>query len=357
MAQLGSMRLLAISFVVIAVILIGDAVATLYGHSDYSAEVAMGDDSVDVIVSVEGTELYSLLVSENGDYTGVTTLYVYLDGSRPSPVPYRTQARYLEDLETMLATRGITDVVYVDAERLGDALIGSTMVGGCVGKGLVVVSGALPDTVYTGKSVDPIFQWMSAGGTLYWAGGLIGERYATEDRLVSVVGYERLFFGSPCLNRDDASVADDKDDYTEMLSLASDDLSYAVDVDGIRDGRKALGIGYSGDGYTSVSLVQFGRGMVCVLAGECDRDQRCDMAQVIASGIGPATVVVGYETVSVTGYEERTVSLQPSGGNLTAYVYIGEGEVLYGSLFVLEADSSRRPRGRGGPICIYPLVT
>lgn len=334
MVELSDRRILAISFAVIAVVLVGDAAISFLGHSDYSADAVLNGDTVDVTVSVEGTELYSIMVSENGDYTSVETLYIYLDRSRPSDVSYRMQRSYAGDLVDLLTTRGLTDVVYVDAEQLGEVLREDSGSGECAGKGLVVVSGALPDTVYTGKASDAIFRWMSAGGSLYWAGGLIGEKYATEHRLVEVDGYEEMFFGTQCLNHGDVSDAEVADEFADMLSLVCDDLSYAVDVDGIPKGRTALGIGYSADGYSSVSLVQYGKGMVCVLSGECSRGQSSDMAQVIASGMGPSSVVVGYEAMSVTGYEVRAVDVGCCGeGNITAYVSIGEDEVLYASLF------------------------
>lgn len=345
MAPLGDRKILILALAVIPVILVGDAALCFLGHEDYSAEASLNGDTVDYEVWAEGTEVYTVLISDNGGYAGVETVYLYLDEDRPTNVPGLTdQEGYLEALAESLETRGVEDIRYLDADGLREALRGDLRSGSCEGKGLVVVSGALPDTVYQGRSSDAILRWMSAGGSLYWAGGLVGEVYSTEGSLVPVDGYEGLFFGAECLNHEGYGVTDEKAGgrYASMLSLRCNDVTYGVDVSRVGDGREALGIGFTAGGYTSVSLVQYGRGMVCVVGGSPSGEQAGDLAQVIASGMGPSTETVAYEEGSVTGGIRRALQVDGGQSALSAYVFIGESEVVYASLIRLRRWSRVR---------------
>lgn len=332
----GSDRFLTIIAVAfIAFLLIGEAIVYTSGRDDYGSSAKLVDGDVEYVVSAEGSKVYSVVVSENGGHAPVSQVYFYFDEDRPVNTGDYTldQREYLGYLEAQLGVRGVSEVVWLDAEELGDRIeadIGSS----CAGKGLVCISGALPDTVYTGAGSDPIFEWMSAGGSLFWTGGLTGEAYSTEDGIVHVSGYQELFFGAECLNTDgpEKAFSEASGGYTGALSLQCNDVTFGVDTSLVPEGRAALGLGFEEDGYTSVSLVQFGDGMVCVFGGMYPKFQESDIAQVIAAGLGPESRIVGVAEGSVSGTSSGTVRIGLGHTNVSAYIYLGGYYLVYGSL-------------------------
>ena len=190
-----------IAVALLAIILIGEVIVYTSDYTDYSAEAELEGDSLGYQVSADGSKTYSVVVNDNGTYDGIDRLYIYFDESYPAnyedvDVSIGAQALdqeyYLEQVVNLLKPRNFHDITYVDAEQLADALAGDLASDGCGTAGLLVISGALPDTVYTGNADDTIFQWMSEGGSLYWLGNLIGECYATADGLRHVENYQEL---------------------------------------------------------------------------------------------------------------------------------------------------------------------
>ena len=219
-----------IAVALLAIILIGEVIVYTSDYTDYSAEAGLEGDSLGYQVSADGSKTYSVVVNDNGTYDGIDRLYIYFDESYPAnyedvDVSIGAQALdqkyYLEQVVNLLKPRNFHDITYVDAEQLADALAGDLASDGCGTAGLLVISGVLPDTVYTGNADDAIFQWMSGGGSLYWLGNLIGECYATTDGLQHVDGYQELFFGAECLNTggiDTAYSEVDGNGYTHALA-------------------------------------------------------------------------------------------------------------------------------------------
>ena len=185
----------------LAVVVIGEAVVYTSDYTDYSADASLSDGILDYTVSADGSKVYSVVVSDDGGFAGIDRLYLYYDETYPSDyeavdadvgAPKFDQHYYLEQVAGLLEFRGISDVRFVNAAELGAALQSDIENGTCRGTGLVVVSGALPDTVYEGNGDDPVFGWMNAGGSLYWAGNALGMNYATPEGLVPVDDYMDL---------------------------------------------------------------------------------------------------------------------------------------------------------------------
>ncbi len=331
-----------IAVAMIAVILIGEVVVYTSDYTDYSADASMEDGVISYTVSADGSKTYSVVVSSNG--SKIQTLYLYYDETYPSDVedieadvgaPALTQSYHLSQLVQLLEYRGVTDVVYVNAAELRSTLEGLVADGSSSGTGLVCMSGVLPETVYTGSSEDLIFQWLSDGGYLYWAGNLIGYGYGTADgEIVEVENYQELFFGSACLNTGETDrVYDECSDngYVSALSLQNNHVKYGVNADLIT-GRSALSLGFEGDGYASITAVSYGGGAIFVFGGDYIDYQRYDMAQVIAAGIGPDSEIVEVATGSVKGTCEGTVTVEAEKfDGLSAYIYLGGYYVVYGT--------------------------
>ena len=337
----------AIAVALLAVILIGEVVVYTSDYTDYSAEASYSDGVVYYSVSADGSKDYSVVISDNGQYEAVTKLYLYYDESYASDVEdveadvgatALTQSYYLEQLVELLEYRHVQDVEYVDAQGLADALSACVSSGSSAGVGLVCVNGALPDTVYTGQEGDLILQWLKGGGSLYWAGNALGTEYATSDGIVELGSEcQALFLGAECLNGDeDLDRAYDEwpdNDYRSALSLSNNCVKYGVDPSKVTD-RSCLALGYGADGYASVAAVQVGSGAVFVFGGDYTDYQRYDMAQIIASGIGPWSELVALEEGTATrGTSSGEAEVGTGYEGLAAYVYLGGYYPVYGKLF------------------------
>ena len=330
----GDLRLIAVAIAVMAVLVIGEVIVYTSDYTDYSADASMDGGAVSYSISGHGSKNYSVVVSDNGSYGPIERLYIYQDDSYRTnyeKVTVAVGAReldmgyYVEQMAPTLRYRGIQDVTVLDAEGLKEALESDIASGGCSGAGLVMISGAFPDTVYKGSADDVVMTWISAGGSLYWVGNLIGSCYATQDSLVPVDGYQELFFGSECLNDSGGKAYGEvqSNDYCSLLSLKNNQVRYAVDCSKI-DGRSALAVGFqSEEGYSSAALVSYGSGMVAVIAGDYSNMQREDLAQIIASGIGPESHVIGTATGTVSGNASGTIAVTPASGECRAFIYLG----------------------------------
>lgn len=336
---------IVIAIAVLAIVVIGEVVVYTSDYTDYSAEASLDDGKLSFSVSADGSKEYATIVMDDGGFEPISRLYLYYDHSYPSDyeavdadvgAPVFNQEYYLEQLKELLGFRSTIDIRFVDATELGEILDREIQNDTCHGSGLVVVSGALPETVYTGKSTDAIFGWMDAGGSLYWAGNALGMNYATPNGLVPVDDYQELFFGGECLY-----TGDDNKAYNEVssngfrgaLSLMNNDIRYGVNPELVGQDRRSLCIGYESNGYCSIGMVQHGEGMICVFGGQLSNFQRYDIAQVIAAGLSPWSELLDVRTGEVTrGSVSDTIEGLPD-ENVSVYIYLGGYYPVYGKLF------------------------
>ena len=327
---------------IVATVLVGEVYVYTFNTDRYSSEVSMAADGIDYSVTSGGTSPYSVLVFDNGSFEKSSKYYVYYDPDRGSnieevfvPVGARafTQEYYISQLIKMLEYRGITDVEILNAANLRAAM-DSDILTGNITNGLIVLSGALPDTIYQGGASDTVFDWLQNGGRLYWAGNLLGAYYSVVGGVIEApAGYQTLFLGSECLNTGDTERAMSditSNDLRHTLSLMNNNIKYGVDTAGLSG--TYLEIGYAEEGYSSIVMTEFGNGMICVLAGDYSNNQRHDLAQIISSGICHLSAPAGYaggtvERSTVTGHIDVTFT---SGNNYVIYVYYGGYYPIYG---------------------------
>lgn len=327
------LRLAVIAIAIIAVLVAGEIVVYTSDYTDYSASASIDGDLVSYEISATGSKEYSVVVSDNGSHRQTERLYIYQDDS------YKTdysdvlvavgareldQAYYIEQLGPTLRYRGIHDIEILDADALRERLISDAESGQSSTAGLVMLSGAFPSTVYTGSADDPVMKWISSGGSLFWIGNLIGACYATHDALVPVEGYQELFFGAECLNTSGGKAYSEVDSngYCSALSLKNNQLAYAVDCSRVT-GRTALPVGFASDGYSSAALISYGSGMVCVIAGDYSNMQREDLAQIISSGIGPESMIIGRAFGIASGTASGSFHVDAAAGHVSAFIYLG----------------------------------
>ena len=335
---------MVIAVAMIAILVIGEVIVYTSDSSDYSADIGMEDGVIEYDLGSRDSKVFDILVNDNNGYEAVHKLYLYLDtgyaskysvdeadvGAAPTDQEY-----YLEQLVQLLEYRSDIETEFVDASQLREVMEDGVASGDCSGTGLVVVSGALPDTVYTGSLDDTVFDWISLGGTMYWAGGMIGAYYATTDDVYPVSDYQTLFFGSDCLNTGDVTKAYsvvESNDYTSALSLSNNDVTYAVSQTALPEGTQSLSIGYEEDGYSSITLVGSGSGSVVVFGGQLGNFQRYDMAQVIASGIGPSSEIVEHVHGTVSGSASGEIDV--GSADVAVYVYLGGYYPVFGKGFL-----------------------
>ena len=313
-----------ISVAIIAMILIGEVVVYSSDYTDYSSNVSMDGSTLRYEISAEGSKIYDMVISDNVDLND--SVYIYFDenyGSKVEDVRVAvgakelTQEYYISQLIAVLEYRHVSAEI-VNAEQLGSIMNDPD-------SSLVCLSGALPNTVYSGNIDDPIFDWLDLGGRLYWAGNLLGAYIGIDNDVIDAPSnYQDLFFGTTCLNDrnvDDALEECASNGYTSALSLVNNKVRYGVDSTAILS-KDSLPMGFIKDGYSSVTLVEFGNGMICVLGGDYSNNQRNDLAQIIASGLTPQSTIIAQIEGTVT---RGTITGETvvNGTALGAYVYLG----------------------------------
>jgi hypothetical protein len=332
---------------ILTAVLVGEVYIYTFNTDQYTSDVSISGNTVSFEVTSSVSTTYSIVISDNGDFEPNVSYYIYYDydyGSMVNSVEVPVGARaftedyYISQLLHMLENRGITNVTILNAQELKEQLLSDTMNGTC-NMGLIVLSGALPDTIYTGNGNDPIFEWLGGGGRLYWAGNLLGRYVATPGSTTDLGAdnnYQKLFFGTECLNtgEDEKAYSDvTENEYRNTLSLMDNDIIYAADASKL---PSALQIGYTNGTYSSTLLTAYGTngGMICVIGGDYSTNQRNDLAHLISSGIGPNSVMVGFAT-GPAGGATRSGTIDVSirdGSNAVAYVYFGGYFPIYGKL-------------------------
>ena len=331
--------------VVVVAVLIGEAYVYTVDDGRCSSGVSVTAGGIEYSVTSVGSDQYSVIVMDNGSFEKIDSYYIYCDeryGSKVEKVPVPvgakefTQEYYISQLVKTLNNRGIHDIEILNADELKDAMDADISASKASVKGLIVLSGALPETIYTGVSGDTIIDWIGNGGSLYWAGNVLGKYYGTSDGKVTEVAatvYGPLFNIDPvCISDSDETVLSDinSNEFRYSLSLMNNRIKYGIDPSGLS--VDFLSVGYTKDGYCSAVLYSYGNGMICVLAGDYSSNHRHDLVQLVASGICYDTAQAGYADGEVKrGTVSGTIDVSfVSGNNYAAYVYCGGYYTVYG---------------------------
>jgi hypothetical protein len=119
---------------IVAVALIGEAYMYTLGPGRYSSDVwVTDDDGLRYSVTSGGSDIYSVLVLDNGDFEKIEKYYVYYDGDygskleKPwSPIGAKelTQEYHISQLIKMLNNRGVCDIEVLNARKVTEHLLG-----------------------------------------------------------------------------------------------------------------------------------------------------------------------------------------------------------------------------------------
>ncbi|MDR1405514.1 MAG: hypothetical protein LBJ20_08130 [Candidatus Methanoplasma sp.] len=331
--KIDTMVLLSVALC--AVVLAGELTAYGTDFHSYSADAEFGDGRISLSVTSSGSDTYSAVFTDSGTHAPVTKLYIYLDerydefleeAREASGLRGTNQEYSANQVYKSLRARGFNDIsICNDAELY--AMLG----GSGISEGLLVMSYALPESIYSGSPGDILFKWISSGGSLYWMSSPIGMFYRTGDRLSKAENAQELFFGAECVNAEDTDPAlsvIDGGGLTDALYLKWNRTLYGLKLSCI-EGQVSMG--FSMNGYSSVSMVPFGSGMICVIGGHYDRYQCDDVSQIIASGISCYSKILGVRTGTVTrGTAEILFDTPSDDGNISVYVSIGGYYTVFG---------------------------
>jgi hypothetical protein len=321
-----------IAVILLVVIVAGEAIVFTSGHDDYSTDVSLNGDSISYDINARGSHVYDVIVMQNSS-DRPKDVAIYYDESYASNVESVSvavggraldQKYYVEQMIDTLQLRDITNVRIVDAAGLR-----SIMTSNGDGHAVICLSGSLPKTVYDGTSDSPILKWISSGGRLYWAGNMIGAYYSDGNEVVPVgASGTALFLGSACVDDTVNQVHDSIDNgYRDAFSMQNNDTRYSPRLQEFPMGTHVLGIGYT-DGYrASMTLVGLGDGFVCIAGGDYSNFQRIDLAQVLAAGISPDTLLGEWYHGSVSGHASGKVQ---AGDHV--YICLGGYFPVYGEL-------------------------
>ncbi len=319
-----------IAIVLLIVVVGGELMIMDSDHQKFSSDVSVDGDSINIMTDTNGSHVVNA-VSMDDSYGSPKNVFIYFDrtyqsayddvrvaiGARPL-----TEENYAKMMIETLNVRDVSCASLIDASKMKSVM---EMEGD--GVAIVVLSGALPDTVYDGTSDSTILKWISSGGRLYWAGGIIGNYVSHLDSVEKIQNGVSLFFGSECI---DDTVTQSFDKYyanplTESLSIINNNVRYSPRISELPDDQSFQVFGYTdGDRYSSF-IGSYGSGCICIVGGDYSDYQRIDLAQIIASGISPSTKVKD----TFEGDSPSTFELKKGE---TVYVYYGGDLTIYGKL-------------------------
>ena len=333
--------LVVLAIVLCAVLVLGEALTYGINTHSFNVKAEFSSGTLNYSVSSRGSDTYSVVVLDDNNVQSTEELYIYVDeryddyyeqAIKKNSMGYYGQQYCSEQVEKFLKIRGFDNVKTLNSKELTDFI--NNTASDPKGKGLLVTSFALPSGIYTGNGSDKIFEWIDNGGNLYWSTSEIGKFYTDTNGLNEVTGNQSLFLGKECVNTGKLENATSVvgNDFKDALTLLNSGLRYSVNTDGIPN---SLSIGYCEDGYSSISFMKHGNGMICIIGAMSEIIPFLDdISQIIASKITYATEIVdcikgNVARGTVDGKMDFSVT-----GNATAYIYIGGTYTVYGRCFV-----------------------
>ncbi len=339
MAHEMDRSLVAIAIIVIAVIVVGEAY--VYGGMTDVEIRASGDGGYSI--SDNGTDAYDAMLMDRHGFPAIRSLTIlydadYADVSEISFVeigsPELNQKSYVERLSNNLDMLGFSDHRAIDAKALEESLRADLDSSSCSGKGLAVVSGALPDTIYDGTSSSLVLQWISAGGSLYFVGAPVGKLVGHNDGTYDDIGTkgQSLFIEASGWNDEESKATGSSSlEWRDSLLLRSLDLQHSPNLEDVPD---SLGLGYDDGKYSTISMVRHGSGQVCVFGGGHSDMQRQDLATIVASSMCYCAEFVDHDHGEVIrGTVEGRLDMPSDIEDATIYSVVGGFFTVQGRSF------------------------
>ena len=340
-----------IAVVIIVILLAGEAISYVSNPFSTSSELHSDGDAYTLYMDSNYSTEYAVIVTETEANSSDRHLYIYRDPDYASFIEDSYLDYWIEKMVAEFEVYNFSDYTILNAEGLRDMMAGSIYNGVADETAVIMLTGALPDTVYGEE--DSIYEmWLAAGGFVYWSGQSMGMYVAHEEsidpvpELVEEDPGMRFFGISGSIGTDSSPVlgTDPSDDryIGEALNIFYDSCNYGVRGD-VPD---SLFIGCQKGGYNSIALSKFagGTGQICIFGGKFPPNDmqtvHSNMLKVFFSGICYDSDVVLIE--NGTKDPGRTgVTFSISEGS-DAVVFF-----MYGSLLGTYGNTFRIPSGEG----------
>ena len=310
------------SILVIALVLAGEIIVTTDSHDDFSTSVAADGDGIQLTIESRRPLVYTAIsltdsigapktvsVFYDKNYVSAASSGIASTGGRALDENY-----YVKQIDATLKVRGIDYSKIVDAGELAEIMSEDGM-----DNAVIVISGSLPDTVYDGTADSLVLDWIGSGGRLYWIGGILGKYISHTDSVETVDSGTSLFLGSECIDDTQSRGYDPVGNgFRDALYIQSNLTTFGVDTSKLPEDVDYLSLGFTDGSRSSITVAGVGEGLVCVIGGEYTIRQRLDLAQMVASGIGPNTEIADTAVGSVSGTEKVALRMGD-------YVYVTIG--------------------------------
>lgn len=328
----GTMLISLAAVLLAAAVLAGEFLA--YNPvTERDAEAQWSDGSVSYSVRSTGSDAWdSVLLEKSGPYTAPTRALIYID---PDYEGNYSEACALSDadpfhndpsdtarqIELNLNMRGFRDI-----SRIGDGELTEMTSGSGAGTALIVLSYALPSSVYTGSGSDALIAWISSGGAVYWLGSEAGLLYKTADGLARASENTLLGTGTGVCHEDTQSGDAVSGGLTGALKLSCTSVLFGTD--------SGLQAGYCLGAYASMSFIGKGSGYICAVAGDADYYSIGDLTQALAAGITPGTAVLAHDGgTAVRETLDRSFGFSGTAAGKSLYIYFGGTYACKGAVF------------------------
>lgn len=211
---------------------------------------------------------YTELHLDNG-FIAPKQFYILRDDGYPIMADRASVAPTCYLLEKAFDRYGSISMEYKDASEIMETM-DADLSGGPFDTGIIVLGGALPAPWYDGTAGSKIIQWMNMGGCVYWGGGQFGRFVSNPDGVNEVQDYEttvcNLLFGTENLfnNAGSGTFGTDRlnPELTELSGMYYANTGYGTDVSKLTTPFTQLG--YTDGKYSSVVLMKYGAGMICL---------------------------------------------------------------------------------------------
>lgn len=325
----------AVILIFLVIIVVGEV--TLYGVNPYhmSVDVTRDGDIATYSFDTNVNITYSCVSMDNSSNT-VDTYVAYYD-EQYSGAYYRPDVyNSLIYLKQCLAKFSIT-LEIVGTQELTDIINTPD-----TSKAIIISTGTLPYTVYAGNAADPIFDWLSAGGYMYWIGSAIGSEYFDENKAKHVVSNpDTLFFGAEGVIRErvdetEGSIFDNSlvsGSITDITHQYYNECTFGVDVTKLITPYVALDYNYEGYHATTFTKYYAGTGTIVVFGGGLNKYMvGPDVAQPVAQTIASRMT---YDTILIDHVESRNAKgttgvIHCASGPTDVFVFVSTGDVVYG---------------------------
>ncbi len=271
----------ALITVSVLVILLAGAFVSSSTNYGYDAKLSYDDSSL-FFEGAPAEYVYAVMFGAEPP----ENIYLYYDENREcvGTTNYNVN-RFNNNVEKLISIRSDAKCAVVNADEL------KVVMKSDYDAYVVMVSGALPDTVYETDENSTLENWVKGGGRLYWSGPDIGTYRSTNDGIQTI--NHSIFFneGDICGN-DDGGLAYTSSDLFKLYPLTNTSTSFGLRSD--YEGSKVLGL-CSNEGYSTTSVVKINNGELFIFAGSLVHssiEYRTYFIDILLSGIDSDTTIV-----------------------------------------------------------------